>query len=138
MNEQQGPTSGVTPHLTVLDRRCREAIAFYERAWGAEQAMPPMAAADMPGMAGDDRVMHAHLRLNGGSLMLNDAFPEFTPGDADHQSAPAHTTLHLQVEDADAWFARAAARPGLDLAVPENPPVDPYLTGALPLPPAKG
>lgn len=106
-NPQLGPTGGVTPHLTVLGKRCREAIAFYERAFGAEQAMSPMAAADMPGMAGDERVMHAHLRLNGGSLMLADAFPEFTAGDPDHASAPAHTTLHLQVEDADRWFDRA-------------------------------
>ena len=29
-HEQQGPTSGVTPHLTIHDGRCRDAIAFYE------------------------------------------------------------------------------------------------------------
>jgi PhnB protein len=82
-HEQQGPTSGVTPHLTIHDGRCREAITFYESAFAAEQAMPPMAAGDMPGcegmpdMKGDQRIMHAHLRINGGSLMMNDAFPEF-------------------------------------------------------------
>lgn len=121
---QHGPSSGVTPHLTVLDRRCREAIAFYERAFGAEQTMPPMVAGDVPSMGeggpdmtGDERVMHAHLKVNGGSLMLNDAFPEFTPGDADHASAPAHTTLHLQVGDADAWFDRAVGA-GATVAMP--------------------
>ena len=33
----------------------------------------------------------------------------------------------------DEWIAQAAARPGLDLAIPDEPPVDPYLTGALPI-----
>jgi PhnB protein len=109
-NPDQGPTSGVTPHLTILDRRASDAIAFYEQAFGAEQAMPPMLAGGVPGMAeDDDRVMHAHLRINGGSLMLNDAFPEFTQGDEDHGAVPAHTTLHLQVDDADRWFERAVA-----------------------------
>ena len=112
--EQQGPTGGVTPHLTIHDGRCREAIAFYERAFGAQQAMPPMSASDMPStdgvpaMGGDTRIMHAHLLVNGGSLMLNDAFPEFVDparqSSADHPSA---VTLHLQVDDADRWFNRA-------------------------------
>ena len=34
----------------------------------------------------------------------------------------------------DAWIARGAARPALAIAVPDTPPVDPYLTGELPLP----
>lgn len=106
----QGPTSGVTPHLTILDRRASEAIDFYKRAFGAEEAMPPHLAGGFPGLAEDDkRVMHAHLRINGGSLMLNDAFPEFTEGASDHAAIPAHTTLHLQVDDADRWFDRAVA-----------------------------
>lgn len=113
-NPNQGPSTGVTPHLTVPDRRCREAIGFYGQAFGAEQAMPPMPAGDLPDMSnggatmtGDDRIMHAHLRINGGSLMLNDAFPEFVAEDDRHTGVPAWTTLHLQVDDADTWFERA-------------------------------
>lgn len=113
-NPDQGPTSGVTPHLTIPDGRAKEAIAFYKRAFGAEEAVPPMAAGDMPDMGeggpkmtGDDRVMHAHLRVNGGSLMLNDAFPEFVAEQDRDKGPPAWTTLHLQVEDADTWFDRA-------------------------------
>ncbi|WP_375428513.1 VOC family protein [uncultured Sphingomonas sp.] len=109
-----GPTGGVAPHLTVHDGRCREAIAFYERAFGAERAMPPMVAGDMPrgegmpDMGGDARIMHAHLRINGGSLMMNDAFPEFVaPADRSAPDSPSAVTLHLQVDDADHWFARA-------------------------------
>lgn len=113
-HDQQGPTTGVTPHLTIHDGRCREAIAFYERAFDAKQAMPPMAASDMPSgdgapaMSGDTRVMHAHLLVNGGSLMLNDAFPEFIdPAKQSSADHPSPVTLHLQVDDADRWFNRA-------------------------------
>jgi PhnB protein len=112
--EQQGPTTGVTPHLTIHDGRCREAITFYERAFEAEQAMPPMVAGDMPvcegmpDMKGDQRIMHAHLRINGGSLMMNDAFPEFVdPAKRSSADNPTAVTLHLQVDDADRWFERA-------------------------------
>lgn len=113
-HEQQGPSAGVTPHLTIHDGRCREAIAFYERAFEARQAMPPMAASDtpacegMPDFSGDHRIMHAHLRINGGSLMMNDAFPEFVdPAKRSSPDNPSAVTLHLQVDDADRWFERA-------------------------------
>ena len=123
----QGPTGGVAPHLTIHDGRCREAITFYEQAFGAEQAMPPTVAGDMPGgegmpdMSGDRRIMHAHLRINGGSLMMNDAFPEFVdPADRSTPDNPSAVTLHLQVDDADRWFARAVEAG----AEPTMPPSD--------------
>ena len=59
-NPDQGPTGGVTPHLTITGGRAAEAIAFYKSAFGAEEAMPPHMADD------GKRIMHAHLRLNGG------------------------------------------------------------------------
>jgi PhnB protein len=115
-NPDQGPTGGVTALLTIHDGRCREAIDFYRRAFDAEQAMPPMVAGDMPSgdgapdMGGDTRIMHAHLRVNGGSLMMNDAFPEFVdPANRSSAQAPSPVTLHLQVDDADRWYDRAVA-----------------------------
>ena len=94
--EQQGPTGGVTAHLTIREGKAADAIDFYSRAFGAEELGRHVA---------DDgkRVMHAHLSLNGGSLMLNDDFPEF--GSA--ASPPGSVTLHLQVKDADAAWNRA-------------------------------
>jgi PhnB protein len=91
------PDHGITAHLTVSDNRAAEAIDFYTKAFGAEEIGRHMA---------DDgkRIMHAHLNLNGGSLMLNDDFPEFGHGAA---AAPASVTLHLQVRDADAAWQRA-------------------------------
>ena len=93
----QGPTDGITPHLTIRDGKAIEAIDFYAAAFGAEPAMEPMKAED------GKRVMHAHLLLNGGHLLLNDDFPEY--GGA--ATAPGSTTLHLQVADADAAWNRA-------------------------------
>ena len=95
--EQQGPTDGITAHLTIRDNRAAEAIDFYSKAFGAEELGRHMAE-------DGKRIMHAHLKLNGGSLMLNDDFPEFGFGAA---SPPASVTLHLQVKDADAAWNRA-------------------------------
>jgi PhnB protein len=92
--------SGVTPHITIHGGRAAEAIAFYERAFGAREEMRVMA---------DDgqRIMHAHLLLNGGSLMLHDEFPEYDGSADTGASAPSGIVLHLQVDDADASWERA-------------------------------
>lgn len=96
-HEEQGPAGGVTAHLTIRDKRATEAVDFYKRAFGAETAMDPVKADD------GERIMHAHLLINGGHLMLNDDFPEYSGG----ETAPGSLTLHLQVADADAAWARA-------------------------------
>jgi PhnB protein len=110
MTPEQGPTGGLTPHISIGDRRAREAVDFYERAFAAERAMEPMPAQD------GERIMHAHLRINGGSLMLADDFPEH--GHA--PQTPGAVMLHLQVDDADAWFDRAVTAG----ATPLMPPTD--------------
>lgn len=98
-HEAQGPAGGVTPHLVIGGGRAAEAIDFYKRAFAAEEAIR---------MPADDgkRLMHAHLKVNGGSLMMCDDFPEYR-GSA--VGAPEAVTLHLQVDDADRWFERAVA-----------------------------
>ena len=96
--EAMGPSTGVTPHLTITGQRGAQAADWYVRAFGGEEMMR------MPAEDGV-RLMHCHLRINGGSVMLNDDFPEFHG----HVDAPSPTgvTLHLQVPDADAVWARA-------------------------------
>jgi len=87
--------TGVTPYLTV--RGASAAAEFYTRAFGAEEL------GRVP--AGDGtRLLHCCLRINEGIVMLSDEFPEqgFGLGDG-----PAGVTLHLQVNDADAWFTDA-------------------------------
>ncbi|MGI9170513.1 MAG: VOC family protein [Caulobacteraceae bacterium] len=85
---------GVTPYLT-LDGALK-AADFYQRAFGAE-----LAAAHPPDAQG--RTMHVHLYINGGSVMLSDAYPEH--GHA--FEAPRGFNLTLQVDDIDAWWKRA-------------------------------
>ena len=102
--EQQGPTGGVTAHLTIRDNRAAEAINFYKAAFGAEEVMAPHLADD------GKRIMHSHLLVNGGHLMLNDDFPEH--GGA--ASPPGSITLHLQVKDADAAWNQALEAGGTE------------------------
>ena len=63
--------------------------------------------------------MHAHLKINGASVMLHDEFPEYGH-EADIR--PKGVTLHLQVDDADAWWERAM----LNAAVPTLPLADQF------------
>ena len=107
---QQGPVTGLTPHLSVGHGHATQAVDFYIAAFAAKEMMR------MPAEDGK-RLMHCHLHINGGSLMLCDDFPEQHGGS---YAPPAAVTLHLQVDDVDAWYARAVAAG----AVPRMPPED--------------
>ena len=96
----QGPGAGLTPHITIGHGHAAKAIDFYKAAFGATEQRR-MLAED------GKRIMHAHLTINGASLMLNDHFPEMAGGA--QAAVPAAVTLHLQVDDADVWWARALA-----------------------------
>ena len=93
----QTPTGGVTPYLTIPARGGQAAVEFYARSLGAVEVQRHLA---------DDgeRLIHSHLRINDASVMLSDEFPEYT-GQSDVK--PAGVTLHLQVDDPDAWWERA-------------------------------
>ena len=94
--DEQRPSGGITPHLTIREGRAAEAIDWYKRAFGAEEMLRHP--------TDDGRLMHAHLKINGGSLMLHDDFPEHMGGPA---NPPASFVLHLQVGDADRVWQRA-------------------------------
>lgn len=101
-NANEAPTGGLTPHIQIGDNRATEAIDFYVKAFGATKVRRQPA---------DDgvRLMHAHLHVNGASLMLHDEFPEYVEPEEADVAGGSGLTLHLQVDDADAWFARAVA-----------------------------
>jgi PhnB protein len=101
------PFPGVTPFLSVRDRRGQEAIDFYVKAFGAEVPSRNLAQ-------DGERIMQAELRLNGGAMMLADQFPEYAKGPG---TAPEGVTLHLQVDDADLWWSRATAA-GCEIVMP--------------------
>ena len=107
------PTSGLTPMLQIGENRAAEAIDFYVKAFGATEVRRHVA---------DDgkRLMHAHIYVNGASLMLHDEFPEYVgPADAD-SGPPQGLTLHLQVDDADTWFDRAVTAGAHTVMPPED------------------
>ena len=85
---------GVAPYLSVSDASA--AAEFYKRAFGAEE----VARSSMPG---DTRIIHLHLYINGGSVMLSDPFPEH----GCPYEAPQAFNLHLNVDDVEAWWNRA-------------------------------
>lgn len=107
-DDPQSPAGGLTPHLTIRDNKGTEAVAFYQRAFAAKEVGRHLA---------DDgkRLMHAHLHVNGASLMLHDDFPEHNGNTA--ASPPASVVLHLQVDDADAWWDRAV-KAGAEITFP--------------------
>jgi len=96
--------SGVAPYVTVQDADA--AGELYQRAFGAKEVSRAYA---------DDkkRLLHLHLHINGGSLMLMDVFQEYGSEDA----PPRGLLLHLQVDDIEAWFKRAADA-GLEVKMP--------------------
>jgi uncharacterized glyoxalase superfamily protein PhnB len=98
------PTAGVIPYLSVVG--ASEAGEFYKKAWGATEL------ARMPGPDGK-RLMHLHLAINGGSLMLSDVFPEYGHG---HQPSGSFT-MTLVLKDGKAWWDRAVAA-GLEVVLP--------------------
>jgi PhnB protein len=95
---------GVVPYLCVDG--AIKAAAFYQRAFGAEQA-----ALNPPDEQG--RTMHVHLYINDGSVMLSDGYPEHG---CPWEKAQGYS-LHLHVKGIDAWWARAITA-GCEIVLP--------------------
>ncbi len=88
----------VTPHLVCAG--ASDAIAFYVKAFGATELMR------MPGK--DGKLMHACILIGNSRVFLADEFPEWGGfGPLSLKGSPV--TIHLQVEDADAAYAKAVA-----------------------------
>ncbi|MDR3508686.1 MAG: glyoxalase/bleomycin resistance/extradiol dioxygenase family protein [Caulobacteraceae bacterium] len=90
------PTGGITPFLSIGGGRASEALAFYQAAFGAVVVERNLAQ-------DGKRLLQASARINGGWIMLSDDFPEM----GHTVPVPGAVTLHLQVDDADAWWRRA-------------------------------
>ena len=104
----------VAPYLTVSPASA--AIAFYASAFGAKQK------AFMPAIDGL-RVMHCELAINGGSVMLSDAFPEFGKARTPLPGEPATMSVSLEFDSAaevDDTVARAAKLGAATEAGPMN------------------
>jgi PhnB protein len=89
------------PHLVCSP--CSEAIEFYKKAFGAEEAFR------LPAPDGQ-RIMHAAMKIGKSVVMLVDDFPEFCGGKASSPQALKGTpvTIHQYVVNCDAAIKRAA------------------------------
>jgi PhnB protein len=86
----------VTPHLVCAG--AAEAIEFYKKAFGATEILR------MPGPGG--KLMHAQVMIGDSAVMLVDEMPEWGAlGPKSLKGSPV--TIHLYVEDADAFAKRA-------------------------------
>src|SRR6476619_6417462 len=88
----------ITPHIVV--QGADRATAFYRDAFGAEE----LERIPTP----DGRLMSVQLRIDGGLLHLADEFPEMGVL-APPSIGGTAVVLALDVEDAEAAFARAVA-----------------------------
>ena len=88
----------VTPYLAI--KSAAKALEFYKRAFGATESYKLM----MP----DGRVGHAEIRLGDSLIMLADEFPEYG-GKAPDTLGGSPVSLHLYVEDVDAFVKKAVA-----------------------------
>jgi len=71
----------------------------------------------------DGKLGHATLRVNGGTIMLSDEFPEYQ--EVVGTSAPktlggTTSTINLSVDDVDAWHARAVKAGASSLRPPND------------------
>lgn len=91
-----------TPYIVVSNAAA--AIDFYKRAFGAEELVRHPAP-------GTDKLMHAHLVVHGGNLMLCDDFSGSMGGKSETPEAlgGCPVTFHIQVDNADAAWDKALA-----------------------------
>jgi PhnB protein len=88
----------VTPYLAI--KNAAKAVEFYKNAFGATESYKLM----MP----DGRLGHAEIRLGDSMIMLADEFPEYG-GKAPATLGGSPVSIHLYVEDVDAFFRKALA-----------------------------
>jgi len=98
----------ITPCVTVADGN--DAIAFYERAFGAELAYR---------LDVGDRVAHAEMRIGDARFMLSDEFPEWDALGPESRGGTTGSIL-IYVDDVDDAFERAVKAGASVLQAVEN------------------
>ncbi|HEY5412148.1 MAG TPA: VOC family protein [Caulobacteraceae bacterium] len=109
MAETQTPTmpGGVIAHLNPSDASA--AAEFYKRAFGAVEL------SRIPAQDGK-RLMHCHLAINGGALLLADNFPE----SGYPTLAPQGFSLLMMTDDVDAAYQRAIDAGATSVMAPQQ------------------
>ena len=88
----------VAPYLAI--KNAVSALEFYKKAFGATETYKLIVP--------DGRLGHAEIRLGDSLIMLSDEFPEFG-GKAPESLGGSPVSIHLYVEDVDAFVKRAVA-----------------------------
>jgi len=88
----------VAPYLAI--KNAAAALEFYKQGFGAVETYKLIVP--------DGRVGHAEIRLGDSLIMLSDEFPEFG-GKAPEALGGSPVSIHLYVEDVDAFVKRAVA-----------------------------
>lgn len=105
----------IIPHLDIDG--AAEAIDFYKKA---------LAATELARLPTEDgrRLMHAALVINGAQVFLHDEFPGFESPHAVFGSPKrlggVSVTIHLQVDDCDAWYGRAIEAGARSVVAPHD------------------
>jgi len=103
--------TAVTPYLSLSNAAAM--IEFYKNVFGATETM----RLRQP----DGRIGHAELKINGGSIMMADEFPEMgfvSPKTLGGVRSPV--SIHLYVDNVDEVYARALAAGATSLREPED------------------
>jgi PhnB protein len=101
----------VTPYLSLSNAAAM--IDFYKSVFGATETM----RLKQP----DGRIGHAELKINGGSIMMADEFPEMgfvSPKTLGGARSPV--SIHLYVDNVDEVYKRALAAGASSLREPED------------------
>jgi PhnB protein len=98
------------PYLVVSNAAA--AIDFYKNAFGAAELVRHPAP-------GTDKIMHAHLVVHGGHLMLSDDFAGQMGGKSETPEAlgGSPVTFHIQTDDANGVWAQAMSA-GAEVIMP--------------------
>ena len=88
----------VAPYLAI--KNAVSALEFYKKAFGATETYKLIVP--------DGRLGHAEIRLGDSLIMLSDEFAEFG-GKAPESLGGSPVSIHLYVEDVDAFVKRAVA-----------------------------
>lgn len=91
----------VFPYLRV--KRAAEAIEYYKTAFGASELFRLTEPSG--------RIGHAELKIGGTTLMLSEEYPEYAIVGPETLGGTTFA-IHLHVDNADEWIARAVAAGG--------------------------
>jgi PhnB protein len=101
----------ITPHMVVGN--ASEAIAFYKRAFGAEEICR------MPGPDGNS-IMHAEIKIGDSMIMICDEHPMMQYWVSPQKLDGTTIAMHVYCEDVDAAFARAVEAGATESMAPQD------------------